>query len=147
MGTRSDYYIKKGSEHEWVGSLEFDGDRVAHPKRMKGKTWRLDRELVATIHKARTPKAFRRAVRAFMDHEWNRLIDENYNPTSAVFYPEGGWPWLWPTSATTDYAYVFEDGDLRVFGYGAERQSYPWPVMRVGEPVPRRICLATGNPI
>ena len=114
MGTRSDYYVKrKSGTLEWIGSLEFNGWRV-------DKTWKGDKTdpLVLKIRKAKTAKDFRKTVKRLLDAEWNRLIEMNYNPTSAVFYPDGGWPWLWATSATTDYTYVFERGKLVVFDHG-----------------------------
>lgn len=86
MGTRADFYVGRGPEAEWLGSIAFDG----YPSG-------IDDELL----NAKDEAAYRKSVAAqFADCDHATL-------------PEQGWPWPWEDSQTTDFAYAF-DGD-RVF--------------------------------
>lgn len=117
MGTRADFYIKRGGEHEWVGSLEYDGGRIADVNPT------LYRKRIKAIKAARTAKEFRAAVCAY----FNRIERDLPNPKASIFWPPQ-WPWLWPTSSITDYVYVW-DGELLIFNSTPAKSSYPWPIM------------------
>lgn len=94
MGTRADFYIGRGLEAIWLGSIAFDG----YPDGINPK-----------ILKAKTEKTFRSAVRAFFESDEKQ--DE-------VTLPEDGWPWPWEDSRTTDYAYAFDGGQVWASNYG-----------------------------
>jgi hypothetical protein len=87
MGTRADFYVGRGKNAEWLGSIAWDGypDGVPEP-----------------LLKKRTEKTYRAAVEAILS------TDES------ATRPKDGWPWPWDDSHTTDYAYAFDGG--RVWG-------------------------------
>lgn len=76
MGTRADFYVGKGKDAEWVGSIAWDGSEVPDG-----------------ILKAKTPRQYRARVRSFL-----------LGRDDATF-PKGGWPWPWDNSGTTDCSY------------------------------------------
>lgn len=84
MGTRADFYVGRGEDMEWVGSVAWDG----YPRGFAGKG----------ILVARSEEEFRSAIAS--------LAADRSDFTS----PEMGWPWPWDDSFTTDFAYAF-DGD------------------------------------
>lgn len=84
MGTRADFYIGRGKDAEWLGSVAHDG----YP----------DGVLRNGIGAATSEADFRAGVAghlASLDHATR---------------PEQGWPWPWEDSRTTDYAYAWDDG-------------------------------------
>lgn len=94
MGTRADFYVGRGKSAEWIGSIAFDGypDEPGVDK---------------AVWSATSESAYRAAV-----------ADELARQTDTSTHPKQGWPWPWDTSATTDYAYAFDDGKVwaSVFG-------------------------------
>lgn len=91
MGTRADFYVGRGLQAEWLGSIGWDG----YPDGID-----------APVLTATTEQAFREAVAAFAAtrSDWTA--------------PERGWPWPWEDSRTTDYAYAFEDGKVHACPFG-----------------------------
>lgn len=92
MGTRADFYIGRGEQAEWLGSIAWDGDPYGMPVRL--------------LHAA-TEQQFRAEVEIFLASRDDATL------------PDQGWPWPWSNSHTTDYAYAF-DGDMvwaTCFGY------------------------------
>jgi hypothetical protein len=83
MGTRADFYLGKGSDAEWLGSIGWDGYPAGIPE---------------NILQAPDDAAFRAAVAEF--------LSDREDGTK----PEDGWPWPWNTSATTDYSYWHANG-------------------------------------
>ena len=83
MGTRADFYVGKGKDAEWLGSVGWDGMPNAE------KLF-----VLAAPHEA----AYRAAVA--------ELLAVRNDAT----YPTAGWPWPWDDSGTTDYAYTWDDG-------------------------------------
>jgi len=93
MGTRADFYVGRGVDAEWLGSVAFDG----YPfEEMHGLMF------------AMSEAAFREAVDAVLSYR------------DDATHPEDGWPWPWDDSQTTDYAYAFDGGQTWVacFGHG-----------------------------
>ncbi len=84
MGTRADFYVGRGENMEWIGSVAWDG----YPNGFAG----------TGILGANSEENFRSALSA--------LAADRSDFTS----PEMGWPWPWSDSFTTDFAYAF-DGD------------------------------------
>lgn len=91
MGTRADFYVGRGEQAEWLGSIAYDGYPDGIDK---------------LVLEAKTEDEFRAAVAAFLARE-----------TSATL-PEMGWPWPWDNSKTTDYSYAFDDGRVWACGFG-----------------------------
>lgn len=85
MGTRADFYVGKGKDAEWVGSIAWDGYRDG-----------IDEAVI----KATSEADFRSAVSRF-------FVDRD-----DVTLPARGWPWPWKTSKTTDCSYWFFDGQV-----------------------------------
>lgn len=83
MGTRADFYIGKGKDAEWIGSIAWDGYRDGIP---------------STILNSHRPSVFRRRV-----VEW---LKERNDAT----FPNQGWPWPWDDSSTSDCSYWYFEG-------------------------------------
>ena len=92
MGTRADFYVGRGKDAEWLGSIAMDGypDKPGHPQSLLG---------------VKNEEDFRTRVEEILhlDHATR---------------PNQGWPWPWETSCTTDYAYAYDD-DLFVSCFGS----------------------------
>jgi hypothetical protein len=84
MGTRADFYVGRGKDAEWLGSIAWDGYPSGNPSLIIGAT---------------TEKHYRVLV--------NDLLTTDESATT----PEQGWPWPWDDSRTTDYAYAWVEGE------------------------------------
>ena len=83
MGTRADFYIGKGKDAEWIGSIAWDGYREG---------------IDSQILNCQSEAAFRHAVELFLAKRDDAI------------YPKDGWPWPWDDSSITDCSYWFFDG-------------------------------------
>ncbi len=90
MGTRADYYVNKDGELDWIGSSAYDG----YPSG------------VDEILNAKSEEEFLEAV-------GRRLAKRDGT------LPKQGWPWPWETSATTDYAYRWDQGQVYIACFGS----------------------------
>ena len=93
MGTRADFYVGRGEDAEWLGSIAFDG----YPQGAAAETL-----LTAT-----SEDDFRTTVAD--------LLARREDATT----PEQGWPWPWTNSRTTDYAYAWDGGRLHASCFGS----------------------------
>lgn len=91
MGTRADFYVGRGEQAEWLGSIAWDGYPAGIDK---------------AVFDAAGETAYRTAVLNFLNREDGTL-------------PEMGWPWPWDDSNTTDYAYAFDGGRVYGSSFGA----------------------------
>ena len=91
MGTRADFYIGRGPQAEWLGSIAWDGYPNGIP---------------TGVLSATDGTGFRKSVAA--------LLVERKDGTT----PQMGWPWLWDDSSTTDYAYAFDGGQVYASNFG-----------------------------
>lgn len=101
MGTRADFYIGRGLQAVWLGSVAYDGYLDGMP---------------AELLNATTEDAFKTAVASLASRDDWTSVDQ-------------GWPWPWEDSRTTDYAYAF-DGDkvwASNFGHSWFDASQPEP--------------------
>lgn len=90
MGTRCDFYIGRGVDAEWLGSVAWDG----HP------------ECFEPLLSATTVEEFKLRMQAAVYHR------EDFTS------PDKGWPWPWEDSRTTDYAIAFDDGKVYASCFG-----------------------------
>lgn len=93
MGTRADFYIGRGQDAEWLGSVAWDGYE-----------WNGS----CALMQATAPDKFRAAVA--------EIAAERDDFTA----PAEGWPWPWSDSTTTDYSYVLHEGKVTVYSFGHE---------------------------
>lgn len=91
MGTRADFYVGRGEDAEWLGSIAWDG----YPEGIDQ----------AVLEATKEPR-YREAVA--------HLIRTREDGTE----PSMGWPWPWENSATTDYAYAFDEGKVWASCFG-----------------------------
>jgi hypothetical protein len=94
MGTRADFYIGRGPDAEWLGSVAWDGYQ-----------WE---DAGSALMKSTTADEFRAAV---------ATIQAERRDFTA---PAEGWPWPWNDSNTTDYAYVLHEGRTTAYVFGRE---------------------------
>lgn len=97
MGTRADFYVKQidKDEIDWLASIAWDG----YPDGIE-----------KTILHSQEINEYLKALKHFLDNR------------DDVTYSEDGWPWPWETSATTDFAYLYDQilGKVLVFNRNNE---------------------------
>lgn len=109
MGTRADFYVGRGREAEWLGSIAWDG----YPNGVFGRPD--NAEFLPTT---------------FADEAtWREAVATFFATRDDVTLPEQGWPWPWDDSNTTDYAYAYDVGCV-----WASRFGRPWFRVVDGEP-------------
>jgi hypothetical protein len=91
MSTHADFYIGRGLDAEWIGSMHFDGYPQGMPARLL--------QSVDSVH-------YRALVEA--------IIEKGNGYTVS-----NGWPWPWENSRETEFAYAYDDGVVYVSNYGS----------------------------
>ena len=94
MGARADFYVGRGEQAEWLGSIAWDGYPSGVPMPVLG---------------AATETLFRQAVEEILATE------------ESATRPDQGWPWPWEDSRTTDFSYAW-DALVYVSCFGHEWQ-------------------------
>lgn len=89
MPCRGDFYCSTESGMEWLGSLAYDGHPGHH--------------------------SIRRVLTCIGEKEYRSVVGNLLQRTDAT-RPEMGWPWVYATSAGSDYAYCF-DGKAVLISY------------------------------
>jgi hypothetical protein len=92
MGTRADFYMGRGLEAEWLGSIAWDGYPAGF-----------------------LPDLIRRAT---SEAEYRATVEDYLSDREDGTTPSMGWPWPWDDSSTTDYAYAFDDGKVWASCFG-----------------------------
>lgn len=92
MGTRADFYLGRGTEAEWLGSIAWDGNPES---------------ICAQVLNCTSDEAYRHAVLDF------------FKGREDATRPSDGWPWPWDDSGTTDYAYSFDEGKVYASSFGS----------------------------
>lgn len=93
MGTRADFYVGRGKDAEWLGSIAWDG----YPDGID-----------EYVFMAMNEDSYRSKVQMFLE------------PRDDATFPHMGWPWPWEDSGTTDYAYAFDGGQVWFSGFGSK---------------------------
>ena len=92
MGTRADFYVGRGANAEWLGSVAWDG----------------------------YPEGFtRKLMRATTEEVYRAELARDFAGREDATEPANGWPWPWVDSNTSDYAYAFDDGKVWASHYGS----------------------------
>lgn len=114
MGTRADFYVGRGEDAEWLGSIAWDG----YP--------------AGVFAKADTPEVERGEYLpddiATEDH-WCQAVAAWLGQRRDGTNPRQGWPWPWNDSRTTDYAYALDGGEVWASCFGRD-----WFKVAEGEP-------------
>jgi hypothetical protein len=98
VGTRADFYVGRGKHAEWLGSIAYDG-YPEHP-------------LLVEL------------AQAIDESDFRRRVDERLRARDDGTSPDLGWPWPWEDSRTTDYAYSFHEGAVRISNYGRGWETF-----------------------
>ena len=98
MGTRADFYVGRGTEVEWLGSVAWDAYPDGLPDWLKGSG--SEPEFRENVHKFLTKR-------------------------NDATFPSDGWPWPWKDSGTTDYTYAFDEGVVWASHFGSPWWSPP----------------------
>lgn len=87
MGTRADFYLGRGPESIWLGSISWDGYPAG-----------IDRPVLTATTK----------------EEYGRQLAEFLVKRDDTTWPVEPWPWPWDNSRITDYAYAFDPDTSKV---------------------------------
>ena len=115
MGTRADFYVGRGLNAEWIGSIAYDGYPFDERRRNgAGKQWEggVKQDVLVATDEA----SYREAV--------TRCLKVKSNEGTM---PAQGWPWSWNTSHLTDYAYAFDEGRVWMSVFGSEWRDPVYP--------------------
>lgn len=86
MGTRADFYVGRGPDAEWLGSIAWDGD--------PGSVFGEEAGFLG-------PEP---------EKDWRAWVSRFLASRDDATLPHMGWPWPWEDSRTTDYAYALDAG-------------------------------------
>lgn len=135
MDERADFYLGRGDDAEWLGSITWNG----YPAALACETEGVELPILGTDV---TVISFRSlgGTKALTANTLEDYIDGlRHLATSRNDFidPTDGWPWDWPNSALTDYTYAYDNGTV----YASHRGS-PWFRVnlnhsRGGEPGPK----------
>jgi hypothetical protein len=100
MPSRADFYVGRGYDAEWIGSVAWDGYPPGIPKK---------------VLEAEDEASYRREVLNFMKRRSDGAT------------PDGGWPWPWNDSAGTTYTYAFDGTKVWASCYGSSWWAPPDP--------------------
>lgn len=110
MGTRADFYIGRGEEAEWLGSIAWDGYPGGVFSNLIGDSSSLLEDFADENH-------------------WRSSVEAWFAQRDDATLPAQGWPWPWEDSQTTDYAYAFDGGEVWGSCFG-----HAWFKVKDGEP-------------
>lgn len=107
MGTRADFYVGRGVNAEWLGSVAYDG--------CPGGLG-VSAEKSAGERKATNDILLESAT----ESEWRGRVADILAKRDDATLPKDGWPWPWEDSRTTDYAYALDGGKVWASCFGGE---------------------------
>lgn len=92
MGSKADFYLGRGHDAVWMGSIGWDG---------------LPEGIPSNIRFATTEQEYKDNVSQFLAVRGDGVT------------PEQGWPWTWANSSNTNYAYAFYKDEVWVSCWGS----------------------------
>jgi hypothetical protein len=104
MTTRADFYVGRGKEAEWIGSIAWDG----YPGGIS-----------LTSPHSNFPQG-KHLFDATNEREFRERVSQFFENRDDVTLPDLGWPWPWDDSQTTDFAYAFDEGKVWASCFGTE---------------------------
>lgn len=105
MGTRADFYVGRGQDAEWIGSIAWDG----YPDGITPKEAETEPSYGGRLrHKDGTWPEGAHLFDATTEEEYRVRVERFFQYRDDVTRPADGWPWPWGDSNTTDYAYAFD---------------------------------------
>lgn len=110
MGTRADFYLGRGQDAEWLGSVAWDGYPDGIDLTLAEQEEMFPGGPMTSAHRP-FPEA-EHPFRAETEQQWRDAIRRYFEHRDDVSLPADGWPWPWNDSAATDFAYTFEDGKV-----------------------------------
>lgn len=123
---RADFYVGKGDNARWIGSVETDG----YPATRGIKTAGVPQKILKCTKKAVFEKSLKRFIKKRKKNQWSH---------GNAWDESDGWPWNWTNSSYTDYSYWFFD--KRVWIVTAETEYFPaalFPPKLVSYPLMRK---------
>lgn len=100
MGTRADFYVGRGEQAEWLGSIAYDG----YPDGVLDLSVSGDSKYLPVV--------------AYSETGWRVAVAEFLAPRDDATEVDQGWPWPWDDSQTTDYAYAWDNDEVFVSSFG-----------------------------
>lgn len=116
MGTRADFYVGRGRDAEWLGSIAWDG----YPDGIDPKTAETYQPWpgVRPRHRDGDWPEGEHLFDATDEHTYRQRVARFFEYRDDVTLPADGWPWPWDNSLTTDYAYAFDGDAVRASCFG-----------------------------
>lgn len=116
MGTRADFWVGRESADGWLGSIAWDG----YPEGITPHDAEMVRGIMGRLqHKDGEWPEGGHLFQAKTEAEFRERVERFFQYREDVTRPADGWPWPWEDSRTTDYAYVWENGRVVIYGFGA----------------------------
>lgn len=133
MNERADFYVGRGNDAEWLGSITWNG----HPKGLAFESEGVDLPILGTTEV--TVSSFRslggtKTLTANTEEHFREGIKELAQSREDFVTPDKGWPWLWPSSALTDYAYAYDAGTVYASHRGSDWFAVDLKRAKGGEP-------------
>lgn len=118
MDERADFYVGRGEAAEWLGSIVWNGYPKALAFESEGVNLPVLESPDVTVSTFRSLGGTK-ALSATTEATFREGVGELARSRTDFTLPRDGWPWLWPSSALTDYTYAFDSGAV----YASHRGS------------------------
>jgi hypothetical protein len=92
MGSKADFYVGRGYEAVWLGSIAWDGQPEDLPLELRTAT---------------------------EEESYTNFINKFLSTRGDAATPDNGWPWTWANSSNTNYSYAFDKGRVWVSCFGS----------------------------
>lgn len=115
MATRADFYVGRGKDAVWLGSVAFDG----YPEGIELNSPEIDKSWpFGDRHKKEDWPKGKHLFDSKTEGEFRERLERYFLYREDVSLPENGWPWPWDNSGTTDYAYALDGGKVWASCFG-----------------------------
>lgn len=133
MDERADFYVGRGEDAEWLGSITWNG----HPKALASESEGVNLPILGVPEV--TVSTFRslggtKTLTAPTEEAFREGVHELADSRDDFIAPEAGWPWLWPSSALTDFAYAFDTNAVYASHRGSDWFAVDLRRAKGGEP-------------